>query len=53
MQIHVKGGKGKKDRLTVLSLKTLLYLEQYRELYQPKQYWFESPEGGAYSERSA
>jgi site-specific recombinase XerD len=50
--IHVKGAKGKKDRITVLSPVTLSFLEQYLELYHPKQYVFESPEGKMYSERS-
>ncbi len=34
--IHVKAGKGKKDWVTLLSSRTLQYLEQYFALYQPR-----------------
>ncbi|QHT65667.1 tyrosine-type recombinase/integrase [Rhodocytophaga rosea] len=46
MQIHIKGAKGKKDRITLLSEKTKSYLLQYLELYMPKNYLFEGPTAG-------
>jgi site-specific recombinase XerD len=49
MQIHLKGAKGKKDRFTLLSAKTWQYLQQYLELYQPKQYLFEGAPAKPYS----
>jgi site-specific recombinase XerD len=52
MRIHIKGAKGKKDRITLLSPVALSFLEQYYAIYQPHQYVFESPEGDMYSERS-
>ncbi len=41
MQIHVKNGKGKKDRYTILSKKTLDLLRVYYEEDRPKVYLFE------------
>ncbi|MFM7022468.1 MAG: site-specific tyrosine recombinase/integron integrase [Flavobacteriales bacterium] len=52
MLIHVKGGKGKKDRYTLLSPQILQHLREYYIQYQPKEYLFEGQFGGAYSERS-
>ncbi len=51
--IHLKSAKGRKDRVTLLSKRTLQYLDQYLDLYRPEEYLFESPEGGMYSARSA
>jgi integrase/recombinase XerD len=51
-QIFVRGGKGKKDRQTVLSEKILQQLRNYYLQYKPKEYLFEGQLGGAYSERS-
>jgi integrase/recombinase XerD len=51
-QIFVRGGKGKKDRQTVLSEKILKQLRNYYLQYKPKEYLFEGQIGGAYSERS-
>ena len=42
MVVHVAQGKGKKDRLTILSKKTLELLRTYYSLYRPKNYLFES-----------
>ncbi|MCG8331079.1 MAG: site-specific integrase [Chitinophagales bacterium] len=50
--IHVKGGKGKKDRNTVLSEKALGILKEYLQLYQPVFWLFEGQDGGQYSTRS-
>ncbi len=52
MLIHIKGGKGKKDRYTLLSPQILQHLREYYIEYQPKEYLFEGQFGGAYSERS-
>jgi integrase/recombinase XerD len=53
MQIHIKGAKGKKDRITLLSAKILPYLHEYLARYMPVSYLFEGADGGAYPERSA
>jgi site-specific recombinase XerD len=52
MQIKVSQGKGKKDRYTLLSTKTLDLLRRYFKQYRPQEYLFESLEGGQYSTRS-
>jgi site-specific recombinase XerD len=52
MQIHVKGAKGKKDRITLLSAKALPYLNEYIAKYMPLTYFFEGAKGGPYSETS-
>ncbi len=41
MQIHVKSGKGKKDRYTILSKTTLELLRVYYEEERPKTFLFE------------
>jgi site-specific recombinase XerD len=51
-QIRVEQGKGKKDRYTLLSSKTLDLLRTYFKEYKPKEYLFEGQEGGQYSTRS-
>jgi site-specific recombinase XerD len=52
MQIRVEQAKGKKDRYTLLSTKTLTLLRTYIKTYRPKTHLFEGPEGGPYSARS-
>jgi site-specific recombinase XerD len=52
MQIFVRAGKGKKDRITLLSEKTLAILREYYIMYTPKTYLFEGSDGGRYGERS-
>jgi integrase/recombinase XerD len=52
MQIHVKGAKGKKDHITLLSAKALPYLNEYIAKYMPISYFFEGADGGPYSETS-
>ena len=52
MQIRVEQSKGKKDRYTVLSEKTLAILRQYFKEYKPKAYLFEGQNGEYYSSRS-
>ncbi len=52
MIIYIRGGKGGKDRITLLSKLALDYLKYYLELYKPKEWLFESPTGSQYSPRS-
>lgn len=47
--ILVRGGKGKKDRSTLLSHKLLEMLRHYYRVYKPKEYLFEGDTGGQYS----
>lgn len=42
MQIHVRSGKGDKDRYTLLSQKNLLFLRQYFREYRPNDWLFYS-----------
>ena len=53
MLIHVRDGKGKKDRFTILSKKVLELLRVYYKKYQPNEYLFEGKKGGKYSSESA
>ncbi|MCI5223401.1 MAG: integrase [Candidatus Electrothrix sp. AR4] len=50
--IIIRGGKGKKDRITLLSQKALELLREYYRQYQPKEYLFEGAYGGRYSTTS-
>lgn len=52
MQIKLRGAKGKKDRVTILSGKLLPLLREYYKLYKPVEWLFEGQMGGQYSERS-
>lgn len=52
MLIHVKSGKGKRDRYTILSYKVLITLRSYYIKYKPKNYLFEGQSGGKYSSES-
>ena len=40
MQIHVRGGKGQKDRYTLLSHESLQLLREYWKQYRPKKWLF-------------
>ncbi|MDX1941864.1 MAG: tyrosine-type recombinase/integrase [Saprospiraceae bacterium] len=51
-RLFVRGGKGKKDRCTLLSDKVWEQLRQYLEVYKPIDWLFEGQTGGQYSERS-
>lgn len=42
--IHVKAGKGRKDRIVMLSHKLLTYLYDYIQVYAPRTYLFENAE---------
>ena len=50
--IYIRRGKGRKDRITLLSRLALDYLKHYLNLYKPTQWLFEGPDGGQYSSRS-
>ena len=52
MQVHVKESKGRKDRYTLLSVKTLKVLRTYFKECKPKDYLFEGMWGGKYSKTS-
>ncbi|MBN2766090.1 MAG: site-specific integrase [Paludibacteraceae bacterium] len=52
MQIRVEQAKGKKDRYTLLSQKTLEVLRKYVSMYQPHEWLFEGVNSGPYSETS-
>ncbi len=51
-RLFVRGGKGKKDRCTLLSAKVWELLKVYIEIHQPIEWVFEGSNGGQYSERS-
>lgn len=52
MLLWVRNSKGKKDRSTLLSQKTLQTLRTYYKKYHPRNYLFEGQNGGKYSTRS-
>lgn len=51
-QVIIRGGKGRKDRVSIVGKKILAELELYKEAYRPKHYLFEGQSGGAYSDTS-
>lgn len=53
MMMHLRGAKGKKDRMVPLSNMLLNTLRSYYLAYKPKVYVFESHFGEMYSARSA
>ncbi|RYF83236.1 MAG: integrase [Chitinophagaceae bacterium] len=53
MLLHVREGKGGKDRMVPLSQKLLLTLRDYVKHYHPKEYLFEGEAGGPYATRTA
>jgi integrase/recombinase XerD len=48
----IRGGKGKKDRTTLLSQKLLESLRAYYKVYKPKVWLFEGQTGGQYTVES-
>jgi site-specific recombinase XerD len=52
MLVRVEGGKGKKDRYTLLSKKVLANLRIYYKQWAPKRFLFEGMKGGKYSAAS-
>jgi site-specific recombinase XerD len=53
MMLHVRAGKGKKDRMVPLSQKLLLTLREYFQKFRPVVYLFETEKGEAYESRYA
>ncbi len=53
MQIRIAGGKGNKDRYTLLAKSVLELMRTYFKEYRPKEYLFEGQFGGKYSSTSA
>ncbi|MEJ8756688.1 tyrosine-type recombinase/integrase [Pontibacter sp. H259] len=47
--LYIRGGKGKKDRTTVLSQKLLHNMRAYYKAYRPKVWLFEGQYGGQYT----
>ncbi|UOD34843.1 site-specific integrase [Deferribacteraceae bacterium V6Fe1] len=52
MIVNIKGAKGKKDRMSLLSENMLKVLRDYYIAYKPKVYLFEGQTGGKYSPTS-
>jgi integrase/recombinase XerD len=52
MMVTIYQGKGRKDRVTVLSKKVLVDLRVYFREWKPKHYLFESPTGEMYGKTS-
>lgn len=53
MMIHIRQGKGKKDRMVPLSKRLLETLREYFKVYRPEKYLFEGGKGEPYAARSA
>lgn len=51
-RLFIKGGKGKKDRYSLLSKKLVTILTGYIQQYRPHYWLFEGQDGGQYSKRS-
>ncbi len=51
-QVIIRGAKGRKDRISLLSPKLLTQLDHYLNEYRPKLFLFEGQNGGAYSATS-
>lgn len=51
-QVLIRGGKGGKDRISLLSEKLLRLLDEYLKTYEPQRYLFEGPKGAQYSDTS-
>jgi site-specific recombinase XerD len=52
MMFFIRGGKGKKDRYTLLSKELLNWLREYYQKERPLEWLFEGVTGGQYSMRS-
>ncbi len=50
--LFIRGGKGKKDRTTLLSQKLLESLRAYYKMYKPQDWLFEGQYGGQYTSDS-
>jgi site-specific recombinase XerD len=52
MKIHIKQGKGKKDRYIMLSENVLKLLREYYKVYKPHEFIIEGLKSGKYSPKS-
>jgi len=52
MKIHIRQGKGKKDRYIMLSENVLNILREYYKMYKPEEFIIEGQNGGKYSPKS-
>jgi site-specific recombinase XerD len=52
MKVRVEDGKGKRDRYTVLSRRTLATLHEYFRAYKPRKWLFEGCNGNRYGART-
>jgi integrase/recombinase XerD len=52
MVININGAKGKKDRISLLSIHALELLRKYYRRHNPREYLFEGANGGKYSPTS-
>src|SRR5688572_16944146 len=50
--VYVRNGKGKKDRVTLLSAVAAEYIGHYLESYRPKEWLFEGAGGNRYGASS-
>jgi len=51
-QLFIRGAKGKKDRVTLLSDKIIIALKQYLKKYNPNDYLFQGAKGKGYTQSS-
>lgn len=51
-QVIIKQGKGRKDRIVVLSHTAIPIINNYLQTYEPEIYFLENPKGGKYSAES-
>jgi len=52
-QLRIRGGKGKKERYTILGDKTLLLLRRYYRAYRPGEWLFPGKDAGTHVSRSS
>ena len=52
MVVYIRGAKGQKDRISILSRVAYDSLQHYMDLYKPVTWLFESPGGGQYGATS-
>jgi site-specific recombinase XerD len=51
-QLHIKNGKGRKERYATLPESMYPLIKNYYETYRPKHYFIENPKGGVYNPSS-
>ena len=50
--VFIHKGKGSKDRISILAETTFKYIQDYLDIYHPKNWLFEGQKGGQYSAES-